>query len=574
MNIDKKTAKEKFVLSKHKDTYEIKGFSGVSFRSAPGHKGSGYEYFFGSDRIPREIVIPDEIDGLPVTKVAVKCLPDDAVVFCRGELYAKLTRPVKAGTARAYLEDPFRFAEDEAEQIGIFIKKYSEDAAAALCGSDRVEAYARFLDAASPKFESIERLLAAAEGKPEVKAFLLDRMPKEKPAEPDAFAPKKITVTEFKKLWTYREYTDGQTGEKFIELSNYKGSGDHVVIPAMLGKTPIRILNGAFPAHVRSVDFEDPGIKLKCKFANCKAMADENGFIVIRLGDRAVLTDYIGPRDVDTLVIPEGVTETAYGVFSKLKIRKAVFPVGFEKLAGGSFFDCNRLQAAELPDGLREIGQLAFANCPSLKALYIPASVGTIGLFDFHQHAEIYGEPGSAAQAFAEEHAIPFHEGRIPGGELSPFVITDGILERYLGSDRVVTIPEGITEIASNAFAENEKLVSVTILEGVEKLASFAFSGCRVLETVSLPGSLRLIGSFAFSDCYALKRMILPEGVTTIDDNAFSFCYALEEIFIPASVELIGKDAFCYCSNLTIHAPAGSCAEQYAKENNIPFAAE
>ncbi len=36
----------------------------------------------------------------------------------------------------------------------------------------------------------------------------------------------------------------------------------------------------------------------------------------------------------------------------------------------------------------------------------------------------------------------------------------------------------------------------------------------------------------------------------------------------------IGTDAFKDCHKLTIHAPAGSYAEQYAKENNIPYVAE
>ena len=36
----------------------------------------------------------------------------------------------------------------------------------------------------------------------------------------------------------------------------------------------------------------------------------------------------------------------------------------------------------------------------------------------------------------------------------------------------------------------------------------------------------------------------------------------------------ISKNAFKYCKNLTIHAPAGSHAEQYAKKHNIPFIPE
>jgi hypothetical protein len=45
-------------------------------------------------------------------------------------------------------------------------------------------------------------------------------------------------------------------------------------------------------------------------------------------------------------------------------------------------------------------------------------------------------------------------------------------------------------------------------------------------------------------------------------------------VSIPGSVTYIGALAFNECPNLTIHAPAGSYAETYAKENNIPFVAE
>ncbi len=40
---------------------------------------------------------------------------------------------------------------------------------------------------------------------------------------------------------------------------------------------------------------------------------------------------------------------------------------------------------------------------------------------------------------------------------------------------------------------------------------------------------------------------------------------------IPDGVTEIGDDAFRECENLTVYAPSGSYAEQYAKENNIKF---
>ncbi len=42
---------------------------------------------------------------------------------------------------------------------------------------------------------------------------------------------------------------------------------------------------------------------------------------------------------------------------------------------------------------------------------------------------------------------------------------------------------------------------------------------------------------------------------------------------IPSGVTSIGSEAFFGCENLTIHAPASSCAETYAQEHYIKFQA-
>ena len=66
--------------------------------------------------------------------------------------------------------------------------------------------------------------------------------------------------------------------------------------------------------------------------------------------------------------------------------------------------------------------------------------------------------------------------------------------------------------------------------------------------------------------------MTIPESVTEIGPCAFFACGALADVWIPTSVQEIGEQAFLECPHLTIHAPVGSCAETYAKENQIPFA--
>ena len=46
------------------------------------------------------------------------------------------------------------------------------------------------------------------------------------------------------------------------------------------------------------------------------------------------------------------------------------------------------------------------------------------------------------------------------------------------------------------------------------------------------------------------------------------------DVVIPDSITSIGVHAFADCEKLTIHAPAGSRAEEYAKEDNIAIIAE
>ena len=67
--------------------------------------------------------------------------------------------------------------------------------------------------------------------------------------------------------------------------------------------------------------------------------------------------------------------------------------------------------------------------------------------------------------------------------------------------------------------------------------------------------------------------MTIPSGYTTIESQAF---YGLSQVYrvsIPASVENIADDAFTGCdkNKLTIVAPYGSYAEQYALEHGIQY---
>ena len=138
---------------------------------------------------------------------------------------------------------------------------------------------------------------------------------------------------------------------------------------------------------------------------------------------------------------------------------------------------------------------------------------------------------------------------------------------------RQVILPKTVREIGKNAFYYCSCLKSIEIPDSVEKIGDRAFSDCRCLNSIVIPGSVKAVNRF-FTDCAMLNRAVLCEGVESIGSVAFSGCTALAEVRIPASVTFIDSSAFYKCPKVTIHAPAGSYAEAYAKEHNIPFVAE
>ena len=117
------------------------------------------------------------------------------------------------------------------------------------------------------------------------------------------------------------------------------------------------------------------------------------------------------------------------------------------------------------------------------------------------------------------------------------------------------------------------------------------------MQEVVLNEGLLYIGEDAFNMCFSLKTVVIPRSVKGIFIGAFHLCKNLKHIYIlsettmidvkqaqtlaPCCIDRRGRNsgmsidsAFDGCPYLTIHAPAGSYAEQYAKEHGIPFEAE
>lgn len=169
------------------------------------------------------------------------------------------------------------------------------------------------------------------------------------------------------------------------------------------------------------------------------------------------------------------------------------------------------------------------------------------------------------------------------------------VITNYKGSSIEVTVPEmigktAVTVIGNGAFATVSgrggvvftnatgeqlanrcKITKITLPKTLKKIDTGAFDRAISLREIEIPDGVEEIGALAFYECSSLTRIVIPESVKKIGEYAFKWCKSLKEVIIHDGVEEIGKNAFCNCENLTIIAAEGSYAEQYCKENNIPY---
>ena len=134
---------------------------------------------------------------------------------------------------------------------------------------------------------------------------------------------------------------------------------------------------------------------------------------------------------------------------------------------------------------------------------------------------------------------------------MSDFIIENGILRRYNGSDSRVTVPEGVREIGDEAFKAKFMITEVILPDGVVEIGKDAFVFCSDLADIRLPEGLLHLHDNAFSGCTHLTEVAMPESVVSIGSRAFDRCDRLKSIYLPSAIAEIGKAPFSLCHSLS-----------------------
>ena len=224
------------------------------------------------------------------------------------------------------------------------------------------------------------------------------------------------------------------------------------------------------------------GISLSVKFA-------ENSLLTT-IGDEA-----FSNRKITSINLPEGLLTIGNSAFSSNDFTKIVLPDGIYMIGDDAFRGCQNLETVTLPSDLRLLGLSPFGYCGSLKEIIIS---------DNEYFKAIDGNLYSA-----------------DGTKLIQYAIGK--------TDDAFAIPETVTEIGDDAFANALNLKTVTISENVTAVGNGVWSGKFVTEPSwgYLGTEVFVIDSQAFLNLFGRNTPTSMDAATTF--------YVREDLVIPES---------------------------------------
>ncbi len=251
------------------------------------------------------------------------------------------------------------------------------------------------------------------------------------------------------------------------------------------------------------------------------------------LDDKGTLTisgtgemDYVFQSDktIKTVVIENGITKICdYAFYSCENLSSISIPDSVTSIGDYAFYGCIKLAGITLPGSLTSIGDGVFGYCPKMTSITVPDQVTAVSPSSFGDK-EIIAKIGSLGAKALGKARLSF---RVPDGKcLLRYQYKEDQLQdlEVVSVDsnvKKLVIPDGVTRIGNNAFAENNTLESVIMPDSVRSIGENAFANCDGISSLTIPLNVASIEKGAFS--YWNGKIIFRGNAPTIDDNAFTY---------------------------------------------------
>ncbi len=389
-----------------------------------------------------------------------------------------------------------------------------------------------------------------------------------------------------------RDYHYDDDGKEVyhIRLTKYIGSSTKVTIPEKIDSYPVETLDSRLfsDTSVEEITIPDTVTEMNYScFENCQKLT--------------------------SVTLPAKIKSIPTSAFKNCKALTSIeIPEGVVTIESQAFMDCDNLSHVTIPESVREIESGTFMNCVNLGEIAFPSNMEAFGsdvlyntkLFNDAPEGDIYignvyyaykfdtsttEAAIKSVQELTQKGKITFAEGtRIIASlafcntegkkELPPVdvEIPDSVV--YAGSGAfywlnigTINLNASVARLSNDAMMNGCNVREVKWGENVTEIAENLFNAVTI-EHLEIPATVKKINDTAFFQS-GVKSVLIHEGTEYIGSRAFMSCSELEKVFIPASVKTFGEgyaNVFEESPKVVIYTIAGSAAEKYAKEHNIP----
>ena len=165
------------------------------------------------------------------------------------------------------------------------------------------------------------------------------------------------------------------------------------------------------------------------------------------------------------------------------------------------------------------------------------------------------------------------------------FEIEENRIMHYCGQEKVVVVPDGIEELESCSFWDNQYIEEVILPTSLKNMGGDTFYNCKNLRRINIPKSVNLMGNNPFGGCPLVEitnesphfiyengalytedketmiycsikgdedTFVVPNTIKVICKHTFFLCDRFKKIVLPESLEKMENNPFSGCSKLEL----------------------